>query len=166
MENSTIQINEGYKPALIGSIVKLHADFYSKLVNFGAPFERKVATEMSEFIGRVESPKNQTWFAELNGEIIAGITVDGETLPETQALLRWFIVGEKAKGSGVGSRLLSRAMAFCETQNFSEIHLWTFEGLDAARHLYEKYGFILVESREGNSWGNLVNEQKFVHIQN
>jgi hypothetical protein len=38
----------------------------------------------------------------------------------------------------------------------------TFEGLDAARHLYEKNGFRLAEQQRGIQWGREVNEQRFV----
>jgi hypothetical protein len=37
----------------------------------------------------------------------------------------------------------------------------TIEGLEAARHLYEKYGFHLVEERSGEQWGRRVLEQRF-----
>ena len=39
--------------------------------------------------------------------------------------------------------------------------MWTFEGLGAARHLYEKAGFRLVEEHKGTQWGSEVNEQRF-----
>ena len=37
----------------------------------------------------------------------------------------------------------------------------TFAGLDAARHLYEKFGFTLTTEREDSQWGEPVLEQKF-----
>ncbi|HQQ15750.1 MAG TPA: GNAT family N-acetyltransferase, partial [Deltaproteobacteria bacterium] len=57
--------------------------------------------------------------------------------------------------------LLSTAVDFCRSRGYARIHLWTFEGLDAARHLYEKAGFRLVEERIGARWGTEVNEQRF-----
>jgi hypothetical protein len=42
------------------------------------------------------------------------------------------------------------------------VYLWTFQGLDAARRLYEKHGFRLAEEREGSQWGERVLEQRFV----
>jgi hypothetical protein len=41
------------------------------------------------------------------------------------------------------------------------VYLWTFEGLPVARHLYEKFGFKLVEQFDGMQWGTKVIEQKF-----
>jgi hypothetical protein len=52
-------------------------------------------------------------------------------------------------------------MAFCEEQRFDMAYLWTFQGLDAARHLYEKFGFKLVKTRSGTQWGKRVVEQRF-----
>jgi hypothetical protein len=52
-------------------------------------------------------------------------------------------------------------VSFCQDKKFTRVYLWTFEGLDAARHLYEKYGFKLVEEYEGTQWGTTVVEQKF-----
>jgi hypothetical protein len=40
--------------------------------------------------------------------------------------------------------------------------LWTFQGLDTARALYERHGFVLVKEQLGARWGNTVTEQQFV----
>ena len=54
------------------------------------------------------------------------------------------------------------ALAFCDEQGLQETALWTFKGLDAARRLYEEFGFRLVEEHPGRRWGSPVLEQKFV----
>jgi hypothetical protein len=40
--------------------------------------------------------------------------------------------------------------------------LWTFRGLETARHLYEAEGFFLAEEHDVEQWGNIITEQKFV----
>lgn len=57
--------------------------------------------------------------------------------------------------------LMNAAMDFCRSSGYERVYLWTFEGLFAARRLYEKAGFELVEERNGRQWGTEVNEQKF-----
>ena len=53
-------------------------------------------------------------------------------------------------------------MAFCRARSYRQTYLWTFNGLHAARHLYEKQGFKLARSRRGSQWGKEVDEQLFV----
>lgn len=77
------------------------------------------------------------------------------------AHLRWFITSEQIRGAGIGSSLLSSALAFVQARGYRRVYLWTFEGLDAARHLYEKTGFRLIQQRLGSQWGTTVNEQCF-----
>jgi GNAT superfamily N-acetyltransferase len=67
----------------------------------------------------------------------------------------------KLRGKGVGNRLIRAAVDFCRSNRYPRIYLWTFEGLHAARHLYEKAGFALVEQRRGAQWGTEVTEQRF-----
>ena len=50
-------------------------------------------------------------------------------------------VDPAVRGTGAGTALLSAAMAFCQAQGYQRTYLWTFDGLPAARHLYEKFGF-------------------------
>lgn len=63
--------------------------------------------------------------------------------------MRWFILDDSCRGTGIGRRLLSEAMAFCDSRQFSAVQLWTFKGLDAARKLYESFGFTLIREWQG-----------------
>jgi hypothetical protein len=52
-------------------------------------------------------------------------------------------------------------MAFCKAKAYRKVYLWTFNGLHAARHLYEKHGFKLSRTQRGSQWGTEVDEQLF-----
>lgn len=155
-------IRQGYVPGLLGYIVQMHASYYSNAVSFGLEFETLVAQEMSEFLTRIHHPENATWVIERNGVIVGGISIDGEDLGENIGHIRWFIVDDTVRGAGFGNKLMEAAMSFVQERGFSEVHLWTFDGLKAARSLYEKHGFVLVKEQHGQTWGKEVIEQKFV----
>ena len=157
-----IEIHRGYLPGSIGRVAQLHGEYYARHHGFGGAFEAVVAGGLSDFIPRLVASRNQIWHASLEGRIIATIAIDGEDLGNNIGHLRWFIVSEAAQGHGLGKRLLQDALSFCDEQAFSETHLWTFKGLDAARKLYEDFGFALVEEYDGDQWGTVVTEQKFV----
>ena len=155
-------IKTGYCPGLLGEVAALHAHFYSALVGFGSPFEARVASDMASFITRLSKETNQIWHVWDGARLVANVAIDGEDLGEGIAHLRWFIAHPALQGSGLGRQLLTRAIQFCNDAGFQEIHLWTFEGLHAARHLYEQNGFVLAQSQAGKSWGKEVMEQKFI----
>ena len=151
----------GYIPGAIGRIVELHATYYHKHWGFGLFFESKVARDLSEFLGRRNEAQDGFWVAHIEGEMVGSIAIDGTHHGGKGAHLRWFIVAPERQGQGVGNRLLGEAITFCKDKEFCNVTLWTFAGLDAARHLYEKDGFKLCEQREGNQWGKKVAEQRF-----
>lgn len=159
-----IAIERGYSPGVVGRIVEMHARHYARAVGFGLAFERKVAGDLAEFATRLDEPCNGLWRAVRAGEVVGSIAIDGQDLGPGRAHLRWFIVGDGLRGRGVGRRLLSEAVAFCDGQGFAEIHLWTLRGLEAARHLYERQGFALAESFSGTQWGRQADEQRFVRL--
>ncbi len=159
--NNAIVVRQGYCPGVIASVVGQHASYYAINYGFGAIFERKVATEMSEFMGRIESPLNSTFSAFRGEKFLGSVSLDGEDLEEGVSHLRWFIVNPAAQGMGIGNLLLEKATSFVDVQGFERTRLWTFKGLDAARHLYEKHGFVLVRENPGKQWGSEVIEQEF-----
>lgn len=151
----------GYRPGAIGRVTELHATYYNKHSGFGLFFELKVATEISEFLNRFNEVRDGFWLAIDDNKIVGSIAVDGINFDREGAHLRWFIVSPKYQGSGIGNKLLSKAIEFCKKNKFKRVYLWTFSGLDIARHLYEKNGFVLSLEREGNQWGVTVKEQMF-----
>jgi GNAT superfamily N-acetyltransferase len=154
-------IREGYGPGCIGRIAELHASYYHRTAGFGLAFERKVALELADFCDRYVAGRDGLWLALGDGRIEGSIAIDGSHAARDGAHLRRFIVSDAARGRGVGGRLLDAAMAFCCARDYDRACLWTFEGLDAARHLYEKAGFGLVHPQRGRQWGTEVNEQRF-----
>jgi len=158
----SITIETGYRPGGMGRCVEMHARYYARTAGFGRPFEAMLASGMAEFSGRLDRACNQLWLAIRQGNVVGTVAIDGEDMGPGIAHLRWFIVDDGVQGGGIGRRLLSNAAAFCDQQGFPEIHLWTFRGLDAARHLYEAQGFSLAEERSGRQWGEEIMEQRFV----
>lgn len=163
MDDETMSktILTGYLPGAIGRIVELHASYYSFNWGFGLFFEARVAKEMSEFLNRFDRACDGFWIVSLNDRIEGGIAIDGIKARTAGAHLRWFILSPEVRGRGFGHKLMEEAITFSKKKDYRKIYLDTFEGLHAARHLYEKFGFKLVHQSEGSQWGKEVTEQKF-----
>ena len=151
----------GYRPGIIGRIAELHAIYYSRHWNFGRYFEAKVATELSEFIKTYDDTQDCIWSLVGGNAIEGSITIDSSSEESGIAHLRWFIVSDRTRGTGAGKHLMSRAMEFCDHHSFDRVYLWTFSGLEPARHLYQQFGFRMVEETRGSQWGNTVTEQRY-----
>jgi DNA-binding MarR family transcriptional regulator/GNAT superfamily N-acetyltransferase len=156
-----IEIVTGFLPGAIGRITEMHGRYYAHEWNFPPVFEAKVAGGLADFVPRLGRPGNQMWLAVQAGQIKGSIAIDGEDLGDGKAHLRWVIVEDDLRGTGTGRRLVAEAVRFCDAHGFAEIHLWTFRGLDAARRLYESFGFELAEEWQGTQWGFDLPEQRF-----
>lgn len=160
-ENLNRELRLGYLPGIIGRITELHGSYYHQFWKFGSFFESKVASELSAFSKRYKENRDCLWSVTISGQIEASIAIDGIDAHGQGAHLRWFIVANRFQGTGTGTRLIEEAITFCRQKNYHRLYLWTFKGLDAARHLYEKHGFSLVEQQVGTEWGTEVTEQRF-----
>jgi len=156
-----VQIVRGYIPGSIGRVAELHGTYYQRHWGFGLFFEAKVATELAAFLGRYDEQRDGFWTALVGGRMEGSITIDGSHASAEGAHLRWFVLSDASRGKGVGNQLMDTAIGFCKSHGYRQVYLWTFEGLNAARHLYEKNGFRLVEQQKGTQWGREVNEQRF-----
>jgi N-acetylglutamate synthase-like GNAT family acetyltransferase len=138
-----------YVPGAIGRIAELHGNYYNKF-----------------------------WVASVKNKIIGSIAIAGDQKKKNEARLRFFIISPDYQGLGVGNLLMEKAISFCKDSGFKEVYLTTFAGLDAAKHLYEKFttfagldaakhlyekwGFKLIEEKEDTTWGVVVKEQLFI----
>jgi len=151
----------GYTPGVIGRVAELHAKYYAAHWNFGHFFEAKVATELASFITSYNKSIDRIWSLTTDGNIEGSITIDGTSESKNIAHLHWFIISDKLRGKGAGNYLMEQAVSFCKEVGFKKAYLWTFQGLAPAGHLYEKFGFKLVEEQPGEQWGTTVTEQRF-----
>ncbi len=152
----------GYRPGALGWAVETQAAYYGRHWGFGVYFEAKIAAELADFLQRYD-PKRDLFRLALAGDDILGtISVDGSDAAGKGAHLRWFMVDPVAQGRGVGRRLLDAGLGFCGARRYSQVYLWTFAGLDAARRLYDAAGFQVVEEQEDDQWGKTMREQRMV----
>jgi GNAT superfamily N-acetyltransferase len=158
---SEFKIFKGYVPGTLGRVTELHGVYYHDHWRFGLFFEAKVAVELSGFLKRYDENRDGFWTVLIDGCVEGSITIDGIHGNSVGAHLRWFIMSDDLRGKGAGNQLINTAINFCRSKEYNKIYLWTFEGLSAARHLYEKVGFKLVEEHKGTQWGTKVNEQRF-----
>ncbi|ENF6042013.1 GNAT family N-acetyltransferase [Citrobacter amalonaticus] len=161
-ETPELEIISGYTVGLIAKITEIHAHYYAEVAGFGQEFESVIAAGLAEFSKRLPNPQNGIWTVRSGEEILGSVAIDSEDLGHQKAHLRWFIIDSCIRGSGYGKKLLDTALRFVDTQSFSETHLWTFSGLNAAKYLYEKRGFLLKDETKGTQWGSEIMEQHFI----
>lgn len=161
---SGFEVVEGYVPGALGRVASLHGVYYHEHWGFGVFFEAKVATELAAFLTSYQSGRDGFWTISRDGQVEAAIAIDGTDALNRGAHLRWFIVSDALRGQGAGGQLLRTAVDFCRDREYPGMHLWTFAGLDAARHLYEREGFELTEEHSGTTWGVEVLEQRLDRV--
>lgn len=155
------ELISGYTAGVIGQVTDLQVRYYFENWGFGKHFEIKVATELSKFMSEYDDHLDCIFSLLVDGKIEASISVDGASKSKSSAHVRWFIVSDKLRGQGCGRYLMNQAIKFCEEKGYCDIYLWTFKGLDSAKHLYEEFGFQLSEERVGDQWGVTVVEQRY-----
>lgn len=155
----TSLVLRGYQPGDLGRVIALHGDYYHRHWGFDLSFEAQEAGELAEFLTRLDPARDIFLTAWVDGRFAGAVAVDGCLSPEG-ARLRWFIVDESRQGLGIGQALIRRALEFCRSAGHRRVFLWTFAGLDAARALYERAGFTLVEERVVEQWGGNIREQR------
>jgi ribosomal protein S18 acetylase RimI-like enzyme len=140
----------GYVPGALGRITELHGTYYHTHWDLGLYFEAKVATELAAFLNRFDAVCDGLWLARDGEKIVGAVVIDGHDAVGEGARLRWFIIDPAYQGYGIGNQLMDAAMNFCQQVGFRRVYLTTFSGLTAARHLYEKHGFVLCREEDGS----------------
>jgi GNAT superfamily N-acetyltransferase len=151
-----IRIRES-EPGDAGYVAYMHGRYYCKHHGFLAASEYYFIKHIADFVRDPDG--GMLWIAETDGITVGSAAI--VRVDSNAAQFRWFLVDENYQGIGIGSRLINTALDFCRENNYKHVFLWTFKGLDSARHLYEKVGFVLTEEKANNEWsGNTIIEQK------
>jgi len=125
---------------------------YTEEYGWDEQFEALVASIVAKFIQHLNPKKERCWMAEVDGEIVGSVFLVKQS--KTVAKLRLLLIEPKARGLGIGTRLVDECVRFAQRVGYRKIMLWTNNVLRAARHIYEKAGFRLVHQEAHHSFGH------------
>lgn len=140
-----------HRPGDMGWVTSAHGALYAREYGWDISFEALVARITAEFIENFDPKRERCWIAEMNGEPVGSVFVVKDT--KTTAKLRLLIVDPKARGRGLGKRLVEECIRFAREKGYRRLALWTQSNLAAARGIYRAAGFRKVKEEKHASFG-------------
>jgi GNAT superfamily N-acetyltransferase len=138
-------------------VASTHGAVYAREYGWDNTFETLVAGLVADFVTSHDPACERCWIADLDGEPVGSVFCTRKD--DDTAKLRMLIVGEKARGHGVGGLLVDACMEFAREAGYRHMTLWTNDILSAARKLYASRGWVLTASEPLHAFGvDLVSE--------
>ena len=146
-----------HRPGDLGWIVHRHGALYAEEYGWDERFEALVAEIAARFVKHFDAERERCWIAEMDGERVGSVLVVKQS--RSTAKLRLLLVEPKARGRGLGRRLVEECIAFARAKGYRKLALWTQSNLAAARAIYKQCGFRLARKERHSSFGyDLVGE--------
>src|SRR5262245_3604932 len=138
-------------PGEFGWVIARHGALYATEYGWDVRFEALVAKVVADFATAHDPDCERAWIATLDATPVGCIFCVRRDTHTAQ--LRLLLVEPEARGAGVGSRLVDACIAFARGAGYRDLVLWTNDILHEARRIYERRGFVLVESEPHHKFG-------------
>ncbi|MEL6978451.1 MAG: bifunctional helix-turn-helix transcriptional regulator/GNAT family N-acetyltransferase [Pseudomonadota bacterium] len=139
------------RAADLGWVIDRHGALYAEEHGFNDAFTGLVAVIAGGFLRTSKPGRSEAWIAERAGRTVGSVFV--ADTGEGVAQLRLLLVEPDQRGAGVGRALLDAAIGFARAAGYKELRLWTNDVLHAARRLYERAGFTLIDETPHEMFG-------------
>ena len=150
----TAFILRSHRPGDMGWVTQRHGTLYAEEYGLNDRMESYVAEVVARFLREYDPAREHCWIAEQDGVPVGSVFLVKES--DDVARLRLLIVDPRARGLGVGRRLVDECVRFARQAGYREITLWTHSILTAARRIYAATGFEIVETEEHDEFGPIL----------
>jgi DNA-binding MarR family transcriptional regulator/GNAT superfamily N-acetyltransferase len=139
------------RPGDMGWIASRHGALYGEEYGWDGQLEALCAEIVAAFVRNFDAKRERCWIAERDGENVGSVMLVKDS--DEVARLRLLLVEPKARGLGIGARLVDECVRFAREARYKKVTLWTHSVLTTARHIYEQAGFKLVKSWTHDEFG-------------
>ena len=154
---SSAYVLRSHRAGDMGWVLEKHAVLYAREYGWDQRFEALVAGIIADFIKGFDRDRARCWIAEIDGQLVGSVFLVKKSSAVSK--LHLLLVEPEARGRGIGKRLVDECIAFARRAGYRKMTLQTNNVLQAARRIYEKAGFKLVEAKRHQHYGRgLVGE--------
>ena len=143
------------EPGDLGWMVQRHAELYFEEYGWQGPFEGMCARIVSGFAANFDPKLEKCWIADMGGEPVGCVMLVKDNPRAKKAdvsRIRLLLLDPKARGRGLGKRLVEECVTFSRAKGYRRVTLWTHKELTAARAIYASLGFVKTGEESHDDW--------------